>query len=273
MRSRIITAAIVLLVGCSEARSANDRQPAADVEITLTPYFRDLRTVRSVHGRDTLTLLLDTGGGATLVTPTVALRLGCRPFGRDVGHRMNGELVEFQRCDSLSLGFPGWSRRIAPVAVFDVSALLPPELPRVDGVLALDAFAGQVVTIDWPRGRVIVHSAASSSSALDTAGLEIRLATGETGRMLTAYAKVAGGRGPLWFLIDSGNLRGTLIDSHVLRDSLLILGPDSSVELRVGLRAPLSSPASAGAFILDGALGTDYLQRGAVALDLRRISP
>lgn len=273
MRSRTTTVALVLLVGCREARSANDRQPAADVEIALTPYFRDLRTVRTVHGRDTLTLLFDTGGGATLITPTVARRNGCQPFGRDVGHRMNGERVEFQRCDSLSGGFPGWSPRLAPVAVFDVNALLPPELPRVDGVLALDAFAGQVVTIDWPRARVIVHAARSSASALDAAGLEIRLATGETGRMLTAFAKVAGARGPLWFLIDSGNLRGTLIDSHVLRDSLLILRPDSSVDLAVGLRAPVSSPASAGAFILDGALGTDYLLRGAVSLDLRGVSP
>jgi hypothetical protein len=74
-----------------------------------------------------------------------------------------------------------------------------------------------------PGGRVIVHVAKSSPTALATSGLEIPLATGGIGRMLTAFAKVAGARGPLWLLIDSGNLRGTLIDSHVVQDSLLVL--------------------------------------------------
>lgn len=87
-------------------------------------------------GGDTLTLLFDSGGGATLITPSLALRLGCHAYGRDVGHRMTGESVEFQQCDSLTLTFSGWQRRFTPVAVFDVNALLPAELPRLDGVLA-----------------------------------------------------------------------------------------------------------------------------------------
>lgn len=35
-------------------------QPGADVSIALTPYFRDLRTVRALLGADTLLFLLDT---------------------------------------------------------------------------------------------------------------------------------------------------------------------------------------------------------------------
>jgi hypothetical protein len=263
-----LLALLLVTSGCRDATPSD--QPGADLSIPLTPYFRELRTVRAQLGDDTLTLLLDTGGGATLLTPAVAKRIGCRPNGRDVGQRMTGELVEFQRCDSATLHLSGWSRRFAPVAVFDVNALLPPELPRVDGVLALDAFRGQVVTVDWPGARLIVHGSATSSAAIQAAGLPIRAATGESGRMLTVLARIEGRRGPLWFLIDSGNLRGTLIDASVQGDSLLVAGADSLVELRVGARAPIRVRPHFGRFIMDGVLGTDYLMRGPVVLDLKR---
>jgi hypothetical protein len=273
MRSRCPLLASLLVAACGGQTTRPNPQPGADISIQLHPYFRDLRTVQATLGRDTLTFLFDTGGGATLITPAVARRIGCRPYGRDAGYRMTGEPVEFQRCDSLALALSGWSRRFAPVAVFDVNALLPAELPRVDGVLALDAFRGQVVTIDWPGRRLTVQASHTSDSALAAFGLPIRAATGESGRMLTLLAKVVGRRGPLWFLIDSGDLQGTLIDSLVQRDSLLVTRSDSLVELRVGSRPPIQLSVRRGKFIVDGVLGTDYLQRGPVALDLRSITP
>jgi hypothetical protein len=273
---RLVAVSVVAfsLLGVGGCRgSVPGDQPAADVTIPLNPYFRDLRTVRAQVGTDTLTLLFDTGGGATLVTPAIAHRIGCRPHGRDVGHRMTGELVEFQRCDSVTLGLSGWSRQFAPVAVFDVNALLPPELPRLDGVLALDAFRGQVIAVDWPGSRVIVHSPTTGGAAIAVGAVPLRAATGESGRMLTVLAEVEGRRGPLWFLIDSGDLQGTLVDSSLQRDSLLIAGTDSLVDLRVGTRTPIRVRPHAGRFIMDGVLGTDFLQRGPVVLDLRRVTP
>jgi hypothetical protein len=269
LKCRVLLVFPILLAGCGARSAQPTAQPDRDVTIALNPYLRELRTVRATVNRDTLVLLFDTGGGATLITPAVAGRIGCRPYGRDAGYRMTGEPVEFQRCDSLALGFAGWSRRLAPIAVFDVNALLPAELPRVDGVLALDAFRGQVLTIDWPGQRLIVHTAQSSARALDAAGLPIRLATGETGRMLTAFVQVGGRRGDLWFLLDSGDLQGTLLDSHLQRDSLLVIRSDSLPELRVGMRAAIQVPVQLGRFIVDGVLGTDYLRLGPVALDLR----
>lgn len=260
---------LLLLAGCSGRGSGPQAQPGADVTISLEPYFRDLRVVRATLDRDTLTLLLDTGGGATLLTPAAARRIGCRPYGRDVGYRMNGEPVEFQRCDSVSLGLSGWLRRLVPVGVFDVNRLLPQELPRVDGVLSLDVFRGQVVTFDWPARRLTVHAPSTSDRALAADGVPVRMATGGSGRMLTAFASVAGTRGALWFLLDSGNLRGTLVDAHLRHDSLLLPGPDSLLELRIGGSAPIRVPVQVGTLIMDGVLGTDYLQRGPVALDLR----
>ncbi len=108
--------------------------------------------------------------------------------GRDVGHRMSGEQVEFQRCDSLTIGRDSWQHRLAPVGVYDVNALLPKELPHLDGVLALDAFRGEVVTIDLAENRITVHATAGAANAIAQDGVPVRIGTGETGRMLTAYA-------------------------------------------------------------------------------------
>jgi hypothetical protein len=158
---------------------------------------------------------------------------------------------------------------MTPVAVFDVNALLPKELPRLDGVLALDAFRGNVITLDWPAHSLIIRGSVTADSAVATNGVAARLATGESGRFLTALARVEGTREPLWFLLDSGNLRGTLVSTTVLRDSLLPLAGPREALLTVGGRTPVRVAFSAADLILDGALGSDYFLRGSVTLDLR----
>jgi hypothetical protein len=273
-RSRLLCAlGCIAAAACGQAPEPPSRSQGAvrtsDVAIPLHPYFRDLRVVRARVGADTLTLLLDTGGGATLITPQVARDRGCSPHGSDVGHRMSGEPVVFARCDSLRIELEAWSVTLSPVAVFDVNALLPKELPQLDGVLALDAFRGQVLTLHWPEGSLLIRGTDSADSALANSGVAVRVATGESGRFLTALARVAGTREPLWFLLDSGNLRGTLVSRFVLRDSLLPLDSPQRALLAVGGRAPLAVPFAPADLILDGALGLDYLQRGAVTLDLR----
>lgn len=270
--------AMVLLTGIQAVACDRSAEPGSaqavvastnDVTIPLHAYFRDLRVVRAQVGTDTLVLLLDTGGGATLITPQVAHRHGCAPHGSDVGHRMTGEPVVFARCDSLSVTSGSWSVSMGPVAVFDVNALLPKELPRLDGVLALDAFRGHVITLDWPAGSLSIRGSLTADSAVATNGVEARLATGESGRFLTALVRVEGTREPLWFLLDSGNLRGTLVASSVLRDSLLPLQGSQEALLTVGGRSPALFSFNTADLILDGALGTDYFLRGPVTLDLR----
>ena len=258
---------------CATARvkgSTGAALPRDAVSLALTPYFRELRVVQVMAGDDRLTMLVDTGGGATLLTPQVAARHGCQPYGHDVGYRMTGERVAFQRCDAIELSSGRWRRRIAPVAVFDVNALLPKELPPLDGVLALDAFRGDVVTLDWPAGAVTVHGLADRAAALARHGVAVRVATGETGRMLSAFVPVAARKGRLWFLLDSGNLRGTLVGSDVVGDGLLERpAADGRLTLAIASLPPASMPASVTDLTIDGALGTSFLMQAPVTLDLR----
>jgi len=261
------TAAVAGLCGLVASPAA--AQPRKATVLVLQPYFRDLKTVRvSAAGRP-LTMLLDTGGGATLVTPDVARQIGCTPFGRDAGHRMTGEAVEFQRCESLTVSFGAWKRRIEPVGVFDVGRLLPPELPKLDGVLALDAFEGEVVTLDWAAGTVTAHAPADAAAALKRTGVPVRIATGDSGRFYSALLPVAASRGGLWFLLDSGNIRGTLVARHVARDGRLNARENGDAMLEIGARPPVSLRTEAADLDIDGALGTAWLLLGPVTLDLR----
>ncbi|MSO50453.1 MAG: hypothetical protein EXQ49_11255 [Acidobacteria bacterium] len=152
--------------------------------------------------------------------------------------------------------------------MFDVAALLPKELPPLDGVLSLDAFAGRVITIDWNAGPIVEWPSGTGPEAQTM--LPHRSATGENGRYLSVFVPVRATRGLLWLLLDSGNLRGTLIAHSAIKDGLLPLGGSGRALLKIGSGPGMELPYTPEALDIDGALGTDYLKRGPVSLDLRR---
>jgi hypothetical protein len=264
-----LVAMACLAGGCGTVEAPVASPGAATAVLDLRPYFRELKTIRVSAAGRTLLMLFDTGGGATLITPDVARQIGCTPYGQDVGHRMTGEAVAFQRCESLTLSSGTWQRRIEPVGVFDIGRLLPPELPKLDGVLALDAFEGEVVTLDWTAGSLMVHGQADAPAALKRAGVPVRIATGDSGRFYSALLPVAGSRGSLWFLLDSGNIRGTLVARHIARDGRLNIAENGDAGLVIGGRPAVSLRTEAADLDVDGALGTAYLLLGPVTLDLR----
>lgn len=254
----------------SQTPEANPAQPATAISIPLWPYFRGLRTVKMSIGGAEYSFLFDTGGGRTLVAPELAAKLGCKPRGRDVGYRMNGEPVIFQSCDRLRASVSSFTVQVAPVAVFNVNSLLPSELPRIDGVISLDSFRGQVVTLDWARNRLILHSAADAGSALGRHGIPVRFATGENGAALSVLVPVHGEGDQMWFLLDSGDIKGTLIARHLVEDGSIHLDSSSAAQLRVGSRRGESLSLVVDDINYDGVLGAHFLQTHVISLDLRR---
>jgi hypothetical protein len=182
---------------------------------------------------------------------------------------MNGERVVFQDCPRLLGSSSSFPIRVAPVAVFDVNGLLPAELPRLHGVLSLDAFRGQILTLDWERNALFVNSAPDGAKAIADSGVPIRLATGETGSALTALVPVRSAQTQAWFLLDSGNVKGTLVDRHLLQDGSIQITGDSIAQLRIGDRARESLPITPDEINYDGVLGTHFLQTRPITLDLR----
>ena len=105
---RSVALALLLATACAPNRAATTREsgpahrrvaaapPQAPISLTLRPYIGRLVTTTVTLGADTLRLLFDTGGGETVLTPSVAKRAACRPSPRTSGFRMNGERVVFE---------------------------------------------------------------------------------------------------------------------------------------------------------------------------------
>jgi hypothetical protein len=261
------------------SHSSENVLPGAPVEVALALYFRELRTVQVTSGRDTLRLLLDTGGGHTLVTPEAAHRLGCEPFGRSVGHRMSGERVEFQWCNDIRLLAGDVPLADALLAVFDLGAVLPPELPALDGLLSLKSFADHVVTIDLTRDRLIFESAASAEKRkAEQQPLRARVATGDDGTSLTLFIAAAAPGAPVWLLLDNGSLVGTILSPPGARQ-LKTSGADPQVGDAIAVDLELIGLPTRRTEVLvrdviyDGVLGAHFFHEHVLTLDLRGRDP
>lgn len=242
--------------------------------VPLRPYLGTaLRTVDVVSGRDTLRLLLDTGGGLTVLTPAAAARVGCVPFGRIRGHRMSGEVVDFGRCPPASLTLGGHGLPHAQVGVFDLMALLPQGAPPLDGVLALSSLRPRVVTLRFDVDSLVIESVRSARAARrGMHELTMRMATGNDGSTLDVFLRAEIGGQDAWLLLDSGNIAGTLVAPHVARLTG-VPGADSvgrrvSAELRFAPGVVFRDTVEVRDLIYDGALGMRFMAGRPLMIDL-----
>lgn len=225
-------------------------------------------TVNGIPGK----FLLDTGGGITLLTPDLARSTGCGAHGGLTGFRMTGERVAFQKCGSVDVTIGSYRRRLVP-GVFDLMALLPPDFPRLDGVLALDAFDGETVTLDLSAQQMIVETPVSSARRTRSASLGVMRVERElAGAGLRVFVRVPAQTGDLYLLLDNGNLDNLILSPAALAQ-LGQTPPENGVQTRVNLelypRAGDSVDATVRELIIDGALSQRIIARYRLTLDLR----
>lgn len=205
--SRIRWASLVaaaLLAACDGP--PRDASVAAAVEVPLVPYIGRLVTVDATIQGEPVRLLFDTGGGETLISPAIAEKIGCTPSGRGAGLRATGERIDYQYCPDVTIGIGGLPFDHPQVAVWDVQAVLPEGEPTVDGVLSLETFARQPITLDLERQRLTLETAGSLRQRTGSMNeLQARFATGSDGGELTVFVRATAPAAG-WFLIDSANL-------------------------------------------------------------------
>jgi hypothetical protein len=120
--------------------------------------------------------------------------------------------------------------------------------------------------MDWGRSTVILRS----HPGTDTAAT-LKLATGEDGNQLTAFVPVLGANGrTLWFLLDSGDIEGTIVSAQALADQSIVVGRDSMIAVR-GTAGVARLRITPKAISYDGVLGTAYLLTGPLVIDLRGV--
>lgn len=245
--------------------------PEPEAVIELEPW-RTRWVLRAEIGGATRRLLLDTGGGLTLVSPATAKAAGCTPWGRRTGYNMFGKRFDGPSCAGVGVSIGG--RRYVPAITGTINmAALNPADSALDGIASLDLFEGRAITLDLGRGRLIVESPASLRARVGTMRpLPIRLKREVEGLALAVMAGVPTRRGWLWMELDSGNGGTVLVSKPVAA----LVGLDSSVTGRQtadfavtgGVRVRTTA-AFTPELIMDGNLGMPFLRHWVVTLDLQ----
>jgi len=267
-----VAALAALLFGC--AVSPPETRSAVHV-VSLHPYAGKLRYIES-SSPARARLLFDTAGGLTLFSPAIASAAECHPYTKLTSLRMSGERLEVDGCGPSRLAID--TLKLQPEAgVFDLMALLPKELPRIDGLVSLQTFADHVVTIDLARNTLEVAGAVDRKRLHSMRAIPIRFSRSFAGAGLDVFVRIQGTRGPLWFELDSGNLDSVRISKHVLdqlglatlQTESLQQGNAANIALNIEGLGPVTVEARGADIIYDGALNAVFLESAVFVLDLK----
>ncbi len=248
----------------------------AQHSIELKKYAGNLKQVSVSIGGQPYNFLFDTGGGETMISPEVAKTLGKTIYGNSTSFRMSGEKVSYATCDSVLMRLGETDVFHATVGVWDLMSILPPDLPRIDGVLSLKSFADKVVTLDLASGRLILETPSSLAKMKpDLHAVPARFANGMDGNELTLFIGIPFERRMYWFLFDSGNVNDVLLSHHTAAawglqaDTVTQRREFDQVAFRLGLQKTIVRAAS-GDIIYDGSLNFTVLRQTPFVIDFLR---
>ncbi len=184
---------------------------------------------------------------------------------------MMGDRLDMPRCDDVRLRLGADVYRLPVAGVFDIAPLLAKDAAPVDGSIALDAFAGRAITIDFPNMSLIVESPESLRERTAHAqNLPVSLARELQGRALAASVGIPTRDGLAWMELDSGN-GGTILVAKPYA-ALLGLDPEEKGPQKADFPVSGALRAQGAAFapdmILDGNLGMPFLKDKVITLDL-----
>lgn len=261
---------IAVAIGLSSAAVAQD----APRVVTLGDYL-GLRTIQTTVAGQTSGFILDTGGGVSVVSPALAEAAGCEPWGQITGFRLTGERLTMPRCDALALDVDGVALVSPSAGLFDLSPLLPPDAPRIDGLIALDSLQAQPFTLELGAGRLTFETPASLHQRIDGAvEVPIRFHRQAGGASLTVMVGVPTSRGALWMQLDSGSDAPML----VAKTSAEPLGLDPEVArqpLRLSIAGVDTGAIEADVdarvrdMIIDGNIGLPVMRDWIMTFDLK----
>jgi hypothetical protein len=227
-------------------------------------------TVRGHEGN----FVFDTGGGVTYLSPGFAQTIGCKPWGQLSGFVLTGQRLDMQRCDDVDVDIDGWFFRAPIAGVFDLMKFMPPNVPKIDGSIGLDLFAGHAVTLSLANRTLTVESAASLRQRSRKAKeISIRLVREVEGIALAVVVGVVTPEGTAWMELDSGNGGANVIAKHIaplLNLKTDVKGAQPAKFMLVG-GVPVTGDARVNdTLIMDGNIGTRFMIDWDVTFDLAK---
>ena len=248
-------------------------------EIPLHKYGGGLRTIKAQVGSDTILFIFDTGGGVTLITPEIAEKINCTPFGRLTAFRCTGERIDLQRCGEVEFNIEGIPLQ-TEAAVFDLMSLLPKGWPKAGGIFSLDTFRNNAITLDLSQNRLIIETKDSLEDRIATMKpVNMRINHQASGRSLDIFVEIEAKRGSLWLELDTGNTGEVLLAPHAIEQlSLTVptsdnktIGLDSDVfktTLNIVGLGPLNVMARKQELIYDGVLNASTIEKLILTMDI-----
>lgn len=179
----------------------------AQTTIPLKRYGGNLKTVDVIIQGRSFNFLFDSGGSETIISPEIAQLLNRKVYGRKIGFRMSGEMIQFQRCDNITLSISGQPLNFAQVGVWDVNSILPKHFPKLDGIISLQTFSKKKITIDLQNNQLVVEN--ERSFARRTKGMKRVAATfsnGLHGDEVNLFLDIPLNGRIYHFLFDTGNI-------------------------------------------------------------------
>ena len=258
---------ILAVMAAIMAASAGAAEPQPTV-LKMEQFRRSVALRVEVGGKERL-FQFDTGGAVSFISPEIAKDLACEKGARIVGFRMTGDKLEAPRCDNVALRIGGHGFNVPVAGVYQVGEFNAKGV-TIDGLLALDAFAGRTITMDFAGQRLMVETS-ETAAARARAGTELpaKLVREVGGNGLAVDVQVPSPMGPLGFQLDSGN-GGTLL---IAKPYAAAFGFDPDKGPRLG-SFPIGKGITASGFVmpagitLDGNLGMPFLKNFLVTIDL-----
>src|SRR5688572_27204008 len=241
--------------------------------LRLRTYVGNLKQITiSIEGKP-YQFLFDTGGGETFISPSICSNLKKAPQGKAIGFRMNGERIDYQKCDSVTFE-AGATKIFHPtVGVWDVMSILPKELPKIDGIISLKSFENKIICLNLTNNMIIVETNKSSNKKTkEMTLLRSRFANGLTGNELNVFVGAKHNNALYWFLFDSGNLDAiifsplTAYEWGIQSDSVSASKKyKADIELGAGSN---ETEIMTKDIIYDGALNYDLISKKVYLLDM-----
>jgi hypothetical protein len=273
MFQRALITTLILFTAFTPALASIRNEPLAVFHLEPHPGGTAMMTVRAkVRGHEGL-FMFDTGGGISYISPSFAQTVGCKVWGQITGFVLTGQRLDMPRCDALDFDVEGQTLKAPIAGVFDIMKFMPPNVPRLDGSLGLDVFAGRAITLSLAERTLTLESRASLAARMKRGKeVPIRLVREAEGIALTVVVGVVTSEGTAWMEIDSGNGGANVIAKH--------LAPLMNV--KTGSREPQPAnfslvggiPVTGNVrvnetLIMDGNIGTRFLVNWDLTLDLK----
>jgi len=213
--------------------------------------------------------LFDTGGGQTHFTDEFLSGIDCKFWGRGTGYNMFGQKGDGPHCDDVQI--TAGDVALVPVSIGKIN--FEGQFPgdkAPDGLLALDAFDGMVITIDQKAATLTIETEKSLKKRIRSMKeFPFRLARECSGRCLSAFLGVKTPNGMTWMNLDTGAGGVSLIAKEYA--SSLGLDPnkkEQEINFRLSPEVAITGPVFVADLIMDGNLGRPFLSNYIVTLDL-----